>query len=130
VMQGSELEEGGGEEDEDSDGSEESDPESEGANEVSEEGENDEEDEAVVDEEEEEEESGNGVLEGAFGCGNDLETRRYAVEHTGVNRGAPNSKEISRESRHAGSMALHRKQALPQGGDEDCARQSDSAERV
>jgi len=84
-MQGSELEEGEGEEDEDSDGSEESDPESEGENEVSEEGENDEEDEAVVDEEEEEEESGNGVLEGAFGCGNDLDTRRYESEY--LNRG-------------------------------------------
>jgi len=38
-----------------------------------------------VDEEEEEKASENGVLEGAFGCGNDLDTRRYENEH--LNRG-------------------------------------------
>lgn len=44
-----------------------------------------------MDEEEEEKASENGVLEGAFGCGNDLDTRRYENEY--LNRGWEETRE-------------------------------------
>jgi len=55
---------------------------------------------------------------------------QISVDHICVQRNTPYSKGISRQSKHARSAAVHRNQALLQGGDEDCARHSESPEGV